>query len=751
MLRIRRIEIRNFACFDDVVIEPSTRSEKPLTVIRAENGSGKTTLLRAIRWGMYGEKGLPGNASQFSLHPAGWKPDVGGIQTEVSIEFETDGSSRDHPDGSELTTAYLLRRTVRTIARDPAQVGESDFTRIDAEAQLLMEEAGGQWKPHEAGVDRVIGELLPWDLRDFFVMDADEAADYVGGSENKVIQRQEVIEKTSFAVRSLLGLKVFKDATDRVRTIGADFGRAATKAVGSRELTEQQTELDQLKERANALEKDIESGQREKADIEDALGRKRADLETLAGNIGAHEQLGKRLKEVRERRKTVDKRRQETFAALAGELGAIDLLSSMAAREIDQVREVLQPLYEDGSIPIAHLGFVQGLLEKGVCVCGQDLVTDNVHREHVQEVITQSRDRESRANYLADVLHGADALHQHKDVSAWQGRCGERGTALAQLDAETKELADEQRDIDDKLKDVDDQGEAQVIRDHISMLDTRLQQINRDLGVNQHSIDGMKTRINELEGIIRHLRGRQSEARDHEACQETAAVVVQILEQAYANIRDEQVQQLSEEMNRLFAMMAANVDDEFVEGERHKASLRMIAEVGLRPLDGGEGQFEIFALNGRRRSMPPTEINGASRRILGLSFVLALCNVSRTFAPFVADSLLNFMSGSVRTNTLRVTADTASQPILLLTGSDLESQQEVELVTRYAGATYTLTGQWQHVRLGGDVVNQTDERKVSLVCQCGPREYCGVCERQGQAGRPGWSRQEQRSDLQWVS
>ena len=148
--------------------------------------------------------------------------------------------------------------------------------------------------------------------------------------------------------------------------------------------------------------------------------------------------------------------------------------------------------------------------------------------------------------------------------------------------------------------------------------------------------------------------------------------------------------------------MAANVfDDEAVEDNQHKATLRMIAQVGLRPLEDTSAEYEIFAHNSRGRSMPPTEINGASRRILALSFVLGLCKVSRTVAPLIADSLLNFTSGSVRTNTLRVTAETASQPILLLTGSDMESQNEIGLVDRYAGATYTLTGQWQHVDQGG--------------------------------------------------
>ena len=196
-------------------------------------------------------------------------------------------------------------------------------------------------------------------------------------------------------------------------------------------------------------------------------------------------------------------------------------------------------------------------------------------------------------------------------------------------------------------------------------------------------------------------------------------------------------------MNRLFAQMAANVsDDDFDELQRNKASLKMIAEVGLRPVDEKPDDYEIYALNSRGRSMPPIEINGASRRVLALSFVLALCAESRTYAPLIADSLLNFMSGTVRRNTFRVTAEKSSQPILLLTGSDLESQSEVETAIQYAGATYTLTGQWDAIDAGqgGDVLHWSEQRQVALVCPCGPRQYCDICERNGQGGSPGWIR-----------
>ena len=738
MLLVRRIEINNFVCFDNIVIEPSTSRDKPLTVIRAENGSGKTTLLRAIRWGMYGEKGLPGQASHFSLHPAEWRPAATGVETKVSILFETDGSSRDHPEGGTNSTAYELRRSVTTVEKEAGLTGEPDFRRISEEALLLVQKSDGSWEPHEAGVDKVIDELLPWDLRDFFVMDADEAADYVGGSENKVIQRQEVIAKTSFAVRALLGLDIFDKATERVRKVGEEFGRSATKAARDEQLSQKQTELDQLRDKAARLEKKVEGSLHNKADVEDRLGRSRGKLETLVGSIGAHDELKERLKGNRIRRGKAEGERETAINALSGQVASTSLLATLAAREVVLVRDALQPLYDDGSIPIRHLVFVQSLLDKGVCVCGYDLSSQGDHRAHVEKIIAQSSDKEATANYLAEVLHAANTLHSYSDGTEWERQCAQYEAAVGELDEELSNLRTAERDIDAKLAAIDDE-QVQLGRDEIGMLEVQLRSIERNLVGDQESLEQDRKKINELEGTIRSQQRRQKEARDLETYEETATVLVRILERAYATIRNDQVEDLSTEMNSLFGQMAANVvDDVAVEEDRHKATLRMIARVGLRSLEGRDGEFEIFALNGRGRSMPPTEINGASRRILALAFVLALCRVSRTLAPLIADSLLNFMSGSVRTNTLRMTAETANQPVLLLTGSDLESQNEVDLVMQYAGATYTLTGQWQYVGHGGDVVNQTDSRKVSLICECGPREFCSICGRVGQQESQGW-------------
>ena len=739
MFLIRRIEITNFVCFDNIEIEPSTSNQKPLTVVRAENGSGKTTLLRAIRWGMYGEKGLPKGEHRFSIHPAWWQPDQSGIETKVVILFETDGSTRNIPEGKPTNTMYELSRSVTTISQKSSNEEGDDFRRINEETQLIFQELDGSWIEYSIGVDSVVEELLPSELEDFFIMDADKAADYVGGSENIVVDRRSVIAMTSTAVGALLGLDVFKDATDRLRRVSDQFGQDATKAIGTEDINRKQDELNRLTGKVKEKTELLEFQRHKLVELEDNLKNSKGYLETLIGNLGAYDQLKLRLQYHNSQIKEIHEERLKVAGQLSSKLDAIELLASLVSEEISRVRDELQPLYDDGSIPAKHLVFVQGLIDSGICVCGRDLSLHSEFREKVQAVIDQSSSGKAKANYLAEVLHAANALHQYRDGGKWESERMECESTLANIEDKISDLKQEKRDVDNKLNEIDDVNVGHT-RSEIQMLTNSLDQLKREIERNQNSLNGDKEEKNRIQGVLQSEHKRQREAREYRRHQETANTLVEILDHAYAQIRDNQVAELSAEMNNLFSRMAANVsDDDSMEDGLHKANLRMIERVGLKPLEHAAGEYEIFAHNSRGRSMQPTEINGASRRILALSFVLGLCKVSGTRAPLIADSLLNFTSGLVRTNTLRVTAETASQPILLLTYSDVEAETEVDLVRRYANVTYTLTGQWQHTSQGGDVVNQTDARKVSLICDCGPREYCRVCERQGQSENKKWT------------
>ncbi len=742
MLRFRRIEIDNFVCFNDVVIEPSIDPERRLTVLRAENGSGKTTFLRALRWGMYGERGLPGDSTRFSLHPSWWQPNDDGIKTKVTIEFETDGSTRHSTGGGPITTVYHLVRSVTTIGKPTARDDEPDFRRINEQTQLMVKEGDSTWTQHTMGVDAVVEQLLPWNLRDFFVMDADEATDFVGGSENKVMNRQAVIGKTTAAVHSLLGIDVFKKTSNRVTDMARAFGVQATKAIGDTDLNALQDELNQLRAEEAELTKKISEQRTQKTELEDRLRQRRDDLETELKDVGAAEELRIRLVENRKQYERVSKNRKTTLAHLAGELESTELLASLASSKIERAYEILRPLYEKGHIPLKHLNFVRDLLESGTCICGQDLSEDGLLRRHVEDRIAESAKQEERANYLGQLHDAAKSLMDHVAATKWGDRSAQLAGDLAALDKNIANLDLEKRDINNKLDSLNEE-KIQVIREEIEALETQVNNLNRNLGSNEAALPPLTSNIDSLDKRIHQRQRNEQRAADKRMAETMAKLVVDVLNRAYGTIQAKQVGELSQRMNLLFAQMAANVsDDDFDKIQRNKTTLKMIAEVGLRPVDDKPDAYEIYALNSRGRSMPPIEINGASRRVLALSFVLALCAESQTYAPLIADSLLNFMSGTVRRNTLRVTAENSSQPMLLLTGSDLQAPSEAELVAQYAGATYTLTGQWDAIDAGsgGDVMHWIEQRRVSLICPCGPRQYCNICERTGQAGSPGWSR-----------
>ena len=742
MLKFRSIEIENFVLFDRIVLEPSTDPNRPLTVVRAENGSGKTTLLRAIRWGMYGEDGLPGQRQRFPIQPPRWRPRDGEVRTEVAIEFETDGSTRHNRQGRPTITAYRLSRSVTTMPKKNADARGPDFHRIGENSQLMVQAVDGRWEPHTAGVKAVVEQLLPFGLQDFFVMDADEAADFVGGSENKVMAHDEVVRKTTTAVHSLLGIDVFRGAAGRTRKIARDFGALATKAVGDADLDALQEEYETLVKQHDDLQGKTDACRSHKAELENQLADVNDDLLAEAKHAGAAQQLVERRAENRERHSVVARQHRDTSVALAGLLESSELLASLSARSIEKVESILAPLHEGGHIPLAHIHFVRGLVRNGTCVCGADLSNDEQAKKNIEQRIRESERKQDRANYLAQLYEVCQDLHGLAERGAWDD---DRDELVRRLDGFARDLSrldNVKREIDRDLDQID-HAKIGVLRDEAAAITKQIGSTDRDLAAGEQELPKLATQIGSIKKKLDQRRRSVTAARDHQVAQLFADSVTDVLTRAYETIQVAQVRELSHRMNQLFHQMAANASDEDLgHVERDKATLRMIAEVGLRAAEGKPGDYEIYALNSRGRPMPPIEINGASRRVLALSFVLALCRESGTDAPLVADSMLNFMSGAVRRNTLRITAQNARQPILLLTNSDMEAASEVEAVDQYAGATYTLTPQWE-AGVGakdGDVVRETEPGLVSLLCSCGPRQYCTVCERVGQSVRPDWTR-----------
>ncbi len=736
MLTLRRIEISNFAMLHGIDIEPSTDSERPLTVIRGDNAAGKTTLLRAIRWCMYGEKGLPGVPSEFSLHPVWWNPRYPDVETEVSIEFDADS-------GGQEQSRYRLTRKVVTIGKPSAPANEPDFHRINETPTLMVKPHGGTWGPHEKHPDPVIEMLLPLDLRDFFLMDADEAVALVGGSdENKVAPKSEYRKKTTDAISGLLGLDVFTDASNRVKTIGHSFSRKASKATGDKDLNQLQDDLDRTREdlkRAGDNQKEMEA--RREA-LSDELQQLRSALAADLKQAGERNAWAGRLETVDEEIDAATEERTRHLAYLSENLESTELLSGLASTAISQTQDFLRHLHKQGHVPSTNVPFVRGLLDDRYCVCGQDLSEGTVHRQRVEKRLAEADEEDSKADHLYHLYEASLRLENPTAAYGWNEKRARHDTELAACAERFSALKREKRDLSNKLRDIED-AKIDTSLSQIESLEKQLDTIKVNLVELLHKIGEMEGKEKSIKSTRDQRRRNERAARDHVAASKLAQRVCKTIDGAYTALENRQVNELAGRMNKLFHQMAADSSECDVEEMRaNRSSLHMIAEVGVRSVETRAKQFEIYAKNARGRTMPMTEINGASRRVIALSFVLGLCDVSKTHAPFIADSLLNVMSGRVRSNTLRITTERSRQPILLLLYQDLENPTDAETANEQAGATYTLTPhQKARPPQRYSFTDNFNQRPLSALCLCGPRQYCGVCE-VTQEHRAGWTRCE---------
>ena len=308
-----------------------------------------------------------------------------------------------------------------------------------------------------------------------------------------------------------------------------EFGAQATRAIGDKDLNALQEELDLLRGDATKLTQNISEQKTQKAELEDRLRQRRDGLETELKDIVAAEGLRTRLVENRKQHERVTKNRGTTLAHLAGELESTELLASLASGKIGRAYEMLRPLYEKGHIPLKHLNFVRDLLQSGTCVCGRDLSEDGVHRRHVADRIAESAEQEERANYLGQLHDAAKSLRDHAEATSWDDRSTQLAGDLAALDKELADLGLERRDIDNKLKDLDEE-KIQVIRDEIATIETQVDNLNRNLAINEDSLPRLTSKIDSLEKQIHQRQRNERAAADKRAAETMATLLVNVLQ-----------------------------------------------------------------------------------------------------------------------------------------------------------------------------------------------------------------------------
>jgi DNA sulfur modification protein DndD len=259
-------------------------------------------------------------------------------------------------------------------------------------------------------------------------------------------------------------------------------------------------------------------------------------------------------------------------------------------------------------------------------------------------------------------------------------------------------------------------------RRHVDELRLTHQRCSDSRRAQELEVERLRTAVRSLSEQLRTAETGEQRSRDLRDAADAAEHLQKVLESALVAIESQQVAEVAAAMNRIFRdVIGATAESNF-------------SEVGVRgvPLVAGRVGYEPFAMDGEREK-PLAMANGASRRALAVSFVLALAETTGSSVPFVADSLLHAFSGGVLRRMVGYLVDgrRVGQPILFGHTHDLLDEEIRQLLIDAAGVTYTVTNQ-SHV--GGDVVRAAEHRRharQTVICGCGISEYCDVCEHVG--------------------
>ena len=700
-MKLIRAEFQNFRLLRDLELEFATDGNRNLTVIRAANESGKTTILHALQWALYGDVALPGRGDGFRLHPIDWNAGEGRrVPVTATVEFEVTKSRRVSGDIRETRRRYRL---VRSVSEDI----DTQTRRAASTVKLFVLNDSGD-SPIDAP-EALINEELPPELREVFFTDGDRALSFIEAEVALSTKR----DRVQRAIRSLLGLGVIEDAIKHVRNSAAEVNKKAKQVDSGSELDRIASRVEEMDDSQRKLDTELEDAKQqfrafdeqvEAIDRKIAAALQKGDKETLRKNL---ENTKREIKRLDDQLAAAKKEHSTLFRSRSI---ATDLLAPVLDRAFEQLEE----LRDQGQIPNTTIPVLQDRLSAERCICGETLVAGDVgadkRRSHIQKLINDSQRADEIQEIITDLYYGAKPLQAGRNTtSAWLKDYKEvvqRHDGIQDLRDETGRRFRALEQQLDSLPDTDIQGLRETRRQYNAQRDRYLSKRS----VIETQLTGLEGERKELESKRDRLLREQIKGARILAELEVTQDVMQVLQGAYERITNEELAKVSGLMNSIFL--------EMIGAEPEQGAIIRRAEISP--------EFDIIVYGPNDRTLnPDRDLNGASRRALTLSFILALTKVSEVEAPNVIDTPLGMTSGYVKRSVLRMAVRESAQLVLFLTHDEIAGCEEI--IDEAGGVVLTLTNPAHYPKM---LVNDPGvaERKI-LRCECDHRSECPLCHR----------------------
>ncbi|WP_461673170.1 AAA family ATPase [Priestia megaterium] len=472
------ITLYNFRQFYNKQTINFVRPDGPrnITLIHGENGAGKTALLNAFNWCFYNYSNLESGHKLLNERKE-LELEVGETE-EVRVTIRFKNNNRKY----SITRLQVCER-----------VSNSAYRVVEESCHIeYIDETG---KTVTSDNMKIIEQIMPETMSSYFFFDGEKIDNL------SKVKSAEDIQK---AVKSIMGLEVMERAS---------FHLDKAKKVFRNEFQKHGSDETQ------ALVEDLKNVEGEIEDKQKGIEEYKSSQVFIKKEINAIDQKLKELegaKELQERREKLQAERSQLndeidnvnkqIIKMCSEKGSLAFGEVAIKRTID----ILEATRKKGEIPSGiKEQFVEDLLERKICICGQPLEPGTIHYEEVAKWKRKATSEELESSYIkicADVRVLEQKRNQlfidlkrltrekenlRKGLSYVEEEIDKIGDKLGKETEEIGELENKRKSL--SLEQVEIHQKVGVLIDKIKHLELKRQEV--ELKIKKSEVENEKSKV----------------------------------------------------------------------------------------------------------------------------------------------------------------------------------------------------------------------------------------------------------------
>ncbi len=595
-LKIRSLTLENYRQYaGENEIKLATRGNENVNVIQGENGAGKSNILNAITLCLYGKESHLDESKDSELESYPY------VNRKVLDEIENNETA----DGRiEITLGedepeYIFSRSFKSV-----KLGDGSFSSQHGDLQL-KEKRGGDWKSVEQ-VSTRLNQILPVHVHQYFLFDGERLDEFFG---------EGYTERVKDGLLDVSHIELLESGIEHLRSFEDDFEKELSDVGDAAE--QKRKEYDLAKEKVENLKDQIEQT---KTNISDTKGhidtidnklQDSADPE-VRNRQQQREYLTEKLEDIRENITEVRKEAGRELIEAGPPLYAVQSLEYT----VSELRE----LSEQGKLPPKIQDtFIEELLEKGECICGEELTDD--HREHLLSL------KQEMSTVVESNLEGKMAIpgllrDAHEDAETLV----DKRQKLAELENREQQTNKDLNEISEELKahDIPDDINVQELEKQRNEYEDQLEDLQNKKGKLEVRIEqAEENREDKKKAFNKEVSKEEKNAEILKKIQfidSSRKELESMKEEIVSSVRDDIESKMDEYFNEIIWK-----DEDY--------SVILTEDYQVR-VEGPRGDNKIGSLS------------AGEGQVLAFSFLAALTSVSGFNAPLVIDTPLGRISST---------------------------------------------------------------------------------------------------------